>query len=170
LGRLAAQLLDLALHAGDLKVAFGDLGLETGLGVALGLGAHGGQRLLHPLLHRELEFTFGVVKLACLAQHRGLGLLRVRQLGGVGVEMLLQLGELAVALVEIIGQRPAGLLRLGFRNRRPRADKLFGDRIVDCVAGFRQLVLLLAQFGLALGKAQFLLRQPLLELLAGFGQ
>ncbi|MGB3506035.1 MAG: hypothetical protein WBA37_11710 [Xanthobacteraceae bacterium] len=123
---------------GDPKVAFGDLGLEAGLSVALGLMVHRGEGLVHPLLHRELEFAPGVVELARLAQHRGLGLLRFRQLGGVGVDMLLQLSELTVALVKIIGQRPGGSLRLSLGNRRACACKLFGGRVVDRLARLRQ--------------------------------
>jgi hypothetical protein len=108
---LAAQLLDLALHAGDLGFLFGDFGFERVFGLDPGLVVNGGEVLLHPLLHRELDLPFGIIDFALLAHD--LGLLGLGELRIFGDKDLLEIRKLPVALAKLFGQRKARLP--GFR-------------------------------------------------------
>ena len=105
----AAQILDLALHAGDLGLLFGDLRLERVFGFELGLVAHRNQVLLHLLLDREFDLALGDVEFTLLAEHLGLGLLSFGKLGVVRGEQVLQLGKLPIPTAEIVGRAKRAL-------------------------------------------------------------
>jgi hypothetical protein len=115
--------------------------------------ANRNQGILHLLLDRQVEFAFGVVQLALLAEHVGLRSLRLRKLLVVGGKQLRQVGELLVALFEIGGKESACPLRFGLDDSSAFGPQPCRYLIVDGVAGLLQLVLLSFELSLPLREA-----------------
>ena len=160
---LAAQIVDLPLHARDLHFLFRDLGPESFLGVEPCLVADGDERILHLLLDREVDFAPRIVELALLAKHIRLGLLRRCELLAVGGENLLHLCQPLVAFSEFVGQRQTGPLGLRFGDLGTLGLQLRRHALVDGFPGLRKLLLGLSELRFALAKLLLLRRKLALE-------
>jgi hypothetical protein len=77
---LAPELLDLALHAGDLFFFLGNLHPEAIFGFGLGLNANGVQPFLNSLFNRQRHFALFIIKRSLLLQEFRLLLLGLGKL------------------------------------------------------------------------------------------
>ena len=166
---LATEVLDLALHAGDLRLLLGDLGLEAILRLELRFVADCGELLLNLFLYAQLNLAPGVVELALLAQHGGLRLLGLGELFVVGSEHLAQVGQLLVPPAKLVGQRRPGLPCLGLDDCGALSLQSGRHLVVDRLPGLSQLLLGLSELGVAAGKVGLPGSQLRLELLARLG-
>lgn len=163
---LAPEFLDLTLHASELSLLFGDLGLEDILRLKPCPLTDGAEILLHLLLDRQLDLALCVVELTLLSQHIGLGLLGFGELRIVRGERLLQIRKLLVALTKIVSERKTRLPCLGLCDGSALGPQLGRDLFVDGFARLDQPVLRLLEAGLTTTKIGLLGRELRLEVLA----
>ena len=110
---LPLQILDLALHRGDLFFFFAYSQAERRLGLLLGLVPDVGQLGLHSVLHGQVQLAFRVVEFALLANQVGLRLLCFGQLAVPLPEYFVQVGDFLCPRIQIGFDKALGFQGLG---------------------------------------------------------